>query len=76
MGLGGTVAFVTGPAGGIGRAIARALARDRASIVIHGLGDLEETERSRAPRTRKFAVPSPMPIPKNLVRLIEAGANF
>jgi 3-hydroxybutyrate dehydrogenase len=48
MGLGGKVALVTGSTGGIGRAIARALARDGASIIIHGLGDPEKTERFRA----------------------------
>ena len=48
MGLAGKVALVTGSTGGIGRAIARALAREGASIVIHGLGDPEKTERFRA----------------------------
>ena len=48
MGLAGKVALVTGSTGGIGRAIARALARQGASIVIHGLGDPEKTERFRA----------------------------
>ena len=44
----GKVALVTGSTGGIGRAIARALAREKASIVIHGLGDPEKTERFRS----------------------------
>jgi 3-hydroxybutyrate dehydrogenase len=48
MGLAGKVALVTGSTGGIGRAIARALARQGASIIIHGLGDPEKTERFRA----------------------------
>src|SRR5215207_6015446 len=48
MGLAGRVALVTGSTGGIGRAIARALARDGASIIIHGLGDPQKTERFRA----------------------------
>lgn len=48
MGLAGRVALVTGSTGGIGRAIARALAREGASIIIHGLGDPEKTERFRA----------------------------
>jgi 3-hydroxybutyrate dehydrogenase len=48
MGLEGKVALVTGSTGGIGRAIARALARQGATIVIHGLGDPVKTERFRA----------------------------
>lgn len=48
MGLAGKVALVTGSTGGIGRAIARALAREGATIIIHGLGDPEKTERFRA----------------------------
>lgn len=48
MKLEGKVAVVTGSTGGIGRAIARALAREKASIVLHGLGDPEKTERFRS----------------------------
>lgn len=48
MKLEGKVAVVTGSTGGIGRAIARALAREKASIVLHGLGEPEKTERFRA----------------------------
>lgn len=46
--LEGKVALVTGSTGGIGRAIARVLARQKASIIIHGLGDPAKTERFRA----------------------------
>jgi len=48
MSLQGRTALVTGSTGGIGRAIARALAREKAQIVIHGLGDPVKTERFRA----------------------------
>jgi NAD(P)-dependent dehydrogenase (short-subunit alcohol dehydrogenase family) len=75
MGLGGTVAFVTGSAGGIGRAIAGALVRDAASIVIHDLGDPGQTERSRASFT-VHAVTNANSGKPDVVRLIAAGANF
>lgn len=48
MALEGKTALVTGSTGGIGRAIARALAREKATIVIHGLGDPAKTERFRS----------------------------
>jgi 3-hydroxybutyrate dehydrogenase len=56
MGLEGKVALVTGSTGGIGRAIARALARQGAAIVIHGLGDPVKTERFRASLESEFGV--------------------
>jgi 3-hydroxybutyrate dehydrogenase len=56
MGLEGKVALVTGSTGGIGRAIARALARQGATIVVHGLGDPVKTERFRASLEGEFGV--------------------
>jgi 3-hydroxybutyrate dehydrogenase len=42
------VALVTGSTSGIGLGIARALAREGANIMLHGLGDLAEIEKMRA----------------------------
>lgn len=56
MALEGKTALVTGSTGGIGRAIARALAREKATIVIHGLGDPEKTERFRSSLAAEFGV--------------------
>jgi 3-hydroxybutyrate dehydrogenase len=63
--LEGKVALVTGSTGGIGRAIARALARQKASIVIHGLGDPVKTERFRASLEAESGV-----------RVVYIGANL
>jgi 3-hydroxybutyrate dehydrogenase len=80
MGLQGKVALVTGSTGGIGRAIARALARDGASIIIHGLGDPEKTERFRASLeaeagVRVVFVDANLEKPDAAVRLIEAATE-
>jgi 3-hydroxybutyrate dehydrogenase len=80
MGLGGKVALVTGSTGGIGRAIARALARDGASIVIHGLGDPVKTERFRASLeaeagVRVVFVDANLEKPDAAVRLIAAATE-
>ncbi len=46
--LAGKVALVTGSTSGIGLGIARVLARQGAHIVLNGLGDLADIERTRA----------------------------
>jgi 3-hydroxybutyrate dehydrogenase len=56
MGLEGKVALVTGSTGGIGRAIARSLARQGVTIAIHGLGDPVKTERFRTSLEGEFGI--------------------
>ena len=50
------VALVTGSTSGIGLGIARALAREGANIMLHGLGDLAEIERMRAELQQRTGV--------------------
>lgn len=47
MGLQGKVALVTGSTSGIGLGVARALAREGASVMLNGFGDAAEIERLR-----------------------------
>ncbi len=80
MKLEGKVALVTGSTGGIGRAIAKALARDGASIIVHGLGDPVKTERFRASLeaeagVRVVNVDANLEDPKAAVHLIEAATE-
>ncbi|PVE21442.1 3-hydroxybutyrate dehydrogenase [Microvirga sp. KLBC 81] len=49
-------AVVTGSTGGIGLAIARALAKEGANVVINGLGDAAEIEKTRAAIESEFGV--------------------
>jgi 3-hydroxybutyrate dehydrogenase len=49
-------ALVTGSTSGIGRAIARALAKEGANVVINGMGDLAAIETERAALEKDFSV--------------------
>jgi 3-hydroxybutyrate dehydrogenase len=78
MTLAGKVAVVTGSTGGIGRAIAKALAREKASIVVNGLGDPTKTERFRASLEAEYGVQAitidaDLSRPADAVQLIEAA---
>ena len=55
--LQGKVAIVTGGTGGIGLAIARALAREGVHVMLNGLGEAEAMERTRAAVADEFGVP-------------------
>ena len=46
--LNGKVALVTGSTSGIGLAMARALAQSGAKVMLNGLGDAAEIEKTRA----------------------------
>jgi 3-hydroxybutyrate dehydrogenase len=54
--LEGRAAIVTGSTSGIGLAIARALAKEGANIVLNGLGDAAEIEKTRAGIESEFKV--------------------
>ncbi|MBX3613867.1 MAG: 3-hydroxybutyrate dehydrogenase [Burkholderiaceae bacterium] len=56
MMLEGKLALVTGSTSGIGLGIARALARQRANLVLNGFGDAAEIERLRAELSSSFDV--------------------
>ena len=54
--LKGKTAVVTGSTSGIGLAIARAMARDSANVMINGFGDKAAIEKERAGIEKQFSV--------------------
>jgi 3-hydroxybutyrate dehydrogenase len=76
MSLASKVAVVTGSTSGIGLAIARALAKEGASVVLNGFGPSEEIENTRASIERDFGVkaihsPADMSKPAEIVAMIK-----
>jgi len=80
--LAGKTALITGSTSGIGLGIAEALAGKGAQIVLNGLGDLHEIERTRDRLAFEHEVPvvysdADLSIPKSVVEMIAfAEDNF
>ena len=80
MTLRGKSAVVTGSTSGIGLAIARALAREGANVVINGFGDAGAIEKLRAEIAAEFDVkaaysPADMTKPDEISEMISAAAS-
>jgi 3-hydroxybutyrate dehydrogenase len=76
MTLTSKAAVVTGSTSGIGLAIARALAKEGASVVLNGFGPADEIEKTRAGIEREFGVkaiysPADMSKPQEIESLIK-----
>ncbi|MFD1332152.1 3-hydroxybutyrate dehydrogenase [Methylopila musalis] len=71
-------ALVTGSTSGIGLAVARALAREGANVVLNGLGDAAEIETARAAIETEFGVealydPADMTKPEQIAAMVAAA---
>ncbi len=80
MNLKSKTAVVTGSTSGIGLAIARAFAKEGASIVINGLGAPDEIEKTRAGIESEFGVkavysPADMTKPDEIEEMVRLGES-
>ena len=82
MGLSGRTAVVTGSTSGIGLAIARALAKEGADVVMNGLGAPDAIEQARAAIETEFGVraihsPADMTRPEEIAAMVrQAESTF
>ena len=72
--LQGKAAVVTGSTSGIGLAIARALAKEGANVVLNGFGEPEAIERDRAGDRAEFGV-GPLHSPADMTKPDEIAAH-
>jgi 3-hydroxybutyrate dehydrogenase len=75
MSLRSSAAVVTGSTSGIGLAVARALAKEGANVLLNGFGDAAEIEKARAGIEKEFGVkaiysPADMTKPKEIADMV------
>ena len=75
--LKGKTALVTGSTSGIGLAIARAVAKDGANVMINGFGDKDAIEKERAGLEKEFGIkarysPADMTKPAEITEMVRA----
>jgi 3-hydroxybutyrate dehydrogenase len=75
--LKGKTALVTGSTSGIGLAIARALAKDGANVMINGFGDKDAIEKERTGLEKEFGIkarysPADMTKPAEIAEMVRA----
>jgi 3-hydroxybutyrate dehydrogenase len=78
--LKGKNAIVTGSTSGIGLAIARALARDGANVMLNGFGDAKAIEAERAGLQKEFGVkaiysPADMSKPADIAAMVKSAES-